>query len=48
MNTSVLYFTLTFVCIWLVLSEFTDNHLIRRFLILLMPNAVKSGWWDVI
>lgn len=46
MNTSVLYFTLCFVCIWLVLSEFVGDKYITRFLILLMPNAVKEGWWD--
>lgn len=45
MNTSVLYFTLSICCIWLVMSQFFGDQYITRFLILLMPNAEKSGWF---
>lgn len=48
MNTSVLYFTLAVVCFWLVLSQFFGDKYITRFLVLLMPNAEKAGWWDIL
>ena len=46
MNTGVLYFTLALACIWLVMSQFYDDKYITRFLLLLMPNAEKKGWFS--
>lgn len=47
MNTSVLYFTLAVVCFWLVLSQFFDDKYITKFLVKVMPNAEKEGFWDI-
>lgn len=46
MNTQILYFTLSAVCLWCVLSQFFDDKYITKFLTAIMPNAVNDGWFS--
>lgn len=41
MNTSVLYFTIAVVCLWLVLSQFYGEQYITKFVLALMPSLEK-------
>lgn len=45
MNTNVLYFTLALCCLILILSQFFDDKYLTRFLVAVMPNSKKKGWF---